>query len=184
MGLQEISSATSCSSQVSYGLRQGCPGLYPVRWWKPSRTEVAQPLWHPFPLLDCPWGEKFPFISSQSLSPFSLCPFILLCTCAQSLAQSSRLPPLRRHWEAALRPPQNRPFSRLNEPHSLSLRGQDVFSSPDCLGGSLLALLHFINALMISFGHEEGRTSTEVRKGIVLRPAGGGVPPSWMGWGL
>lgn len=57
--------------------------------------------------------------------------------------------------------PQNRPFSRLNEPHSLSLRGQDVCSSPDCPGGSLLALLRFINALMISFGQEEGRTSTE-----------------------
>lgn len=78
--------------------------------------------------------------------------------------------------------PQNRPFSRLNEPHSLSLRGQDVCSGPDCLGGSLLALLRFINALMISFGQEEGRTSTEVRKGIVLHPAGGGVPPSWMGF--
>ncbi|KAM9624761.1 uncharacterized protein ACIBXB_018621 [Morphnus guianensis] len=60
--------------------------------------------------------------------------------------------------------PQNRPFSRLNEPHSLSLRAQDMCSSPDHLGGSLLALLRFINALMISFGKEgEGRTSTEGR---------------------
>lgn len=30
---------------------------------------------------------------------------------------------------------------------------------------------------MISFGQEEGRTSTEVRKGIVLHPAGGGGAP-------
>lgn len=59
-------------------------------------------------------------------------------------------------WGGCSEAPQNHSCSRLNEPHSLSPCAQDMCSSPDHPGGSLLALLQFTNALMVSGKEGEG----------------------------
>lgn len=65
--------------RVSYGVRLGCSGLYPVTSWKLSRLETTQPFW--VTLLRC-WavlqGEEVSLIARLNLSCSNLCPLPLV----------------------------------------------------------------------------------------------------------
>lgn len=56
--------------RLSRGIKWGCSGLYKVRAWNPSRTEMAQPRWAPAPLVGCPHGEKALQTNSSSFKNF------------------------------------------------------------------------------------------------------------------
>ena len=55
-------------------LRPGCSELYPVRFWKPPRTETARPPWGTCPTTWLSCMKKLCRMSSLNPSSFHLCP--------------------------------------------------------------------------------------------------------------